>query len=37
LTLPPIGAEESAFTEAAEEQLNAIGSRPGLYRDKFRH
>ncbi len=37
LTLPPIGAEESAFTEAAEEQLDAIGSRPGLYRDKFRH
>ncbi len=37
ITLPPIGAEESAFTEAAEEQLEAIGSRPGLYRDKFRH
>ena len=37
LTLPPIGAEESAFTEAAEDQLDAIGSRPGLYRDKFRH
>lgn len=37
LTLPPIGAEESAFTEAAEEQLDAIGSRPSLYRDKFRH
>ncbi len=37
LALPPIGAEETAFTEAAEEQLDAIGSRPGLYRDKFRH
>ena len=37
LVLPPIGAEETAFTEAAEQQLEAIGSRPGLYRDKFRH
>ena len=34
LTLPPIGAEEQAFTEAAEEQ--ASSARPGLYRDKFR-
>ena len=34
LTLPPIGAEEKAFTEAAEEQ--AMSARPGLYRDKFR-
>ncbi len=34
-TLPPIGAEEQAFTEAAEEQINS--ARPGLYRDKFRH
>ena len=32
--LPPIGAEEQAFTEAAEEQINS--ARPGLYRDKFR-
>ncbi len=37
LALPPIGAEEEAFTEAAQDQLEAIGSRPGLYRDKFRH
>lgn len=35
--LPPIGAEETAFTEAAEEQLEAMASsRPGLYRDKFK-
>ncbi len=33
--IPPQGAEEQAFTEAAEEQLEAL-SRPGLYRDKFR-
>ncbi len=34
--LPPQGAEESAFTEAAEEQIEALHSRPGLYKDKFR-
>jgi len=36
INLPPQGAEESAFTEAAEEQIEAMGARPGLYRDKFR-
>lgn len=29
-------AEETAFTEAAEEQIEAMHSRPGLYKDKFR-
>ncbi len=33
--IPPSGAEEAAFTEAAEEQIEAM-ARPGLYRDKFR-
>lgn len=33
--LPPQDAEEKAFTEAAEDQIDAM-SRPGLYRDKFR-
>lgn len=33
--IPPQGAEEQAFTEAAEEQIEAM-ARPGLYRDKFR-
>ncbi len=31
-TIPPHGAEEKAFTEAAEEQL----ARTGLYKDRFR-
>ena len=35
-TLPPQGAEETAFTEAAEEQLEALHSRTGLYKDRFR-
>lgn len=33
--IPPQGAEEQAFTEAAEEQIEAM-ARPGLYKDKFR-
>lgn len=35
-TIPPQGAEESAFTEAAEDQIEASYVRPGLYKDKFR-
>ena len=35
-TIHPQGAEESAFTEAAEDQIEALHSRPGLYKDKFR-
>ncbi len=34
--IPPQGAEESAFTEAAEQQYETVGQRPGLYKDKFR-
>ncbi len=36
LSLPPKGAEEDAFTEAAEDQIEAMGSRTGLYKNKFR-
>jgi len=32
-TPPPIGEEERAFTEAAEEQLEALSARPGLRRN----
>lgn len=36
ISSPSQDAEENAFTEAAEEQIEAIRSRPGLYKDKFR-
>ena len=36
LSVPSQYAEETAFTEAAEEQIEAMHSRPGLYKDKFR-
>ncbi len=34
--LPPIGAEEAAFTEAAEQEFEAVSSRTGLYRGRKR-
>ncbi len=33
---PPIGAEEAAFTEAAEQELEAMSARTGLYRGRKR-